>query len=108
MVYKAYFKRRAVSYAYDSKSTFTRSNIRLWRAYLLRSSYRFRSYQCRITNCHAIQTRQDNCTFVARNPKFSIFIFRLKNGKVGGYQKKMLLGRRAEKFSFVKFIERAT
>ena len=69
---------------------------------------RFRSYQYRITNCHAIQTRQDNCTFVARNPKFSIFIFRLKNGKVGGYQKKMLLGWHAEKFSFVKIKDRAT
>ena len=92
MKYKAFLSVAQLSYAYASKCTCTRSNIRLWRVYLTRGYYRFRSYQCKITNCHAIQTRKDNCTFVARNPKFSIFIFRLKNGKVGGYQKKMLLG----------------
>ena len=108
MKYKAFFKRIIVIYAYSSKCTCMRSNIRLYSVYFLRSSYRFRSYQCRITNCHAIQTRRDNCTFFARNPKFSISIFRLKNGKVGGYQKKMLLGWRAEKFSFVKIKDRAT
>ena len=57
-------------------------------------------YSC--MNFHAILKHHDNCTFVARNPKFSIFIFRLKNGKVGGYQIFAFLGRRAKNFSFIE------